>query len=256
MLKWIGLLSLFFPMTQVAAQNYYLQQVEQAEISAEKLQQAVEQLQTHEDIQLQEVIGLQPFHKRTQLEETKVQPLCRNCHLPLPHRSNERERTFLNMHSRFIACETCHLRPGTETLNYRWLAYDGPHAGIEVMPVGPSDAQDKPPFVPQPGARIVPFLENNPVAVFKDDVAVKELMRRWEQGDGLARARLKARLHAPLQPEGPECEGCHSSERMLDLKQLGATPAQVQAIEQNSIARFLSRFKDDKDRLRITDLLR
>lgn len=256
MLRWIGLLWLILPMTPVVAESYYLQLMEQAEISGEKLQQAVEQLQAYEPVQLQEVNGLQPFHRRAQPEETQLQPLCRNCHLRLPHRSSERKRTFLNMHSRFIACETCHLRPGRVTFSYRWLAYDGPHAGIEVMPVGPGDTQDEPPFIPQPGARIVPFLENNPLVVFKDDTAFEDLMQRWEAGDDMDRARLKARLHAPLQPEGPECEGCHSGDRMLDLQRLGATPAQVQAIEQNSIARFLSRFKDEKDRLRITDLLR
>ena len=256
MLRWIPLLLFALLSAPVLAENYYLKQVDQAEVSDQQLQEAAKQIEALEEVQLQQ-INLSPFHKRRQLVETDELPFCRNCHLPLPHRKNERKRTFLNMHSRFIACETCHLQSDDPMLNYRWLAYSGPHAGIEVMPTGVAgDEQGQPSFIPLPGARIAPFVGSESTAIFKDSVAGRNLTEGWESSDDAAKAKLKARLHAPLQKEGPDCDACHHRESMLDLVSLGADPVKVRQIEQNSIARFFTRFNEQNERLHITDLLR
>ncbi len=238
----------------VSAENYYLLQVDYAEISDEELQAALKQIQAFKEPELQEIVGLPPFHQRQDVLDTEERSFCLNCHLALPHRENERQRTFLNMHSRYVACETCHLKADKQTtLKYRWLAFNQPHAGLEVVALA---SEGEALFMPIPGARIAPFVGDEPAVLFEKSHSAKRTLKEWETSDELTKAKLKARLHAPLQKEGPACEACHNEKSLLDLVMLGADPIKKRQIEQNGIASFFARFNEQTERLRITDLLR
>ena len=239
----------------LTAENYYLLQVDFAEISDQQLAKTIKQIEALEVVQQQQ-LTLLPFHSRRPQSESGEQPICLSCHLSLPHRKNERKRTFLNMHSRYVACETCHLKSESTELDYRWLAYDGPHVGLEVVAMDVEGDEAKKPFMPLPGARITPFVDDKPAVIFKSAHSAKRVTGEWASLDIVSKAKLKARLHAPLQREGPACEACHNRESLLDLEMLGADSAKRRQIEQNSIARFFARFNEERERLRITDLLR
>jgi len=242
----------------VSAENYYLLQVDYAEISDKELQAALKQIQELKELELQEIVDLPPFHQRQDALDTEEHSFCLNCHLALPHRENERQRTFLNMHSRYVACETCHLKADKQTtLKYRWLAFNQPHAGLEVVAlVSEGEVTEAAPFMPIPGARIAPFVGDEPAVLFEKSHSAKRTLKEWETSDELTKAKLKARLHAPLQKEGPACEACHNEKSLLDLVMLGADPIKKRQIEQNGIASFFARFNEQTERLRITDLLR
>ena len=261
----------------VIAEPLYLERVKQADVSEDTLQKALKQVKEHKDIDVLDNLAIPPFHKRNARQTNMEQPFCMTCHLPLPHRKDERSRTFMNMHSRYIACETCHFRPEGTVLAYRWLAYDGAHAGQPLAPhsatlEGAQSAQGEnekpqraheeefkksPPLAPQAGARIVPFFNDAPVVLFKASVFAQQTQREWDDGDEAGRAKLKARLHIPLEKEGPVCNKCHGKNNpMLDLEALGATPQRLKAIQDNTIVRFFSRFKNKDERIRINDLLR
>ncbi len=256
---WAAVLSVLLLLMShsVSAENYYLLQVDYAEISDKELQETLKQIQALKEVELQEIVSLPPFHRRQAAFDTEEHSFCLNCHLALPHRENERQRTFLNMHSRFIACETCHLKADKKTtFKYRWLAFNQPHAGLEVVALANEEGSLPPPFVPIPGARIAPFVDDEAAVLFEKSYSAKRTLKEWEGGDNLTKAKLKARLHAPLQKEGPACEACHSEKSLLDLVMLGADPIKKRQIEQNGIASFFARFNEQTERLRITDLLR
>ena len=261
----------------VIAEPLYLERVNQANVSEDALQKALKQVKEHKDIDVLDDLTIPPFHKRNARQTSMEQPFCMTCHLPLPHRKNERSRTFMNMHSRYIACETCHFRPEGTALAYRWLAYDGAQAGRPLAPRSATSeafesalaASDKPqraheeqfkkrpPLAPQADARIVPFFNDAPVVLFKASAFALHTQREWDDADEAGRAKLKARLHAPLEKEGPVCNKCHSkNDAMLDLEALGATPERLKAIQDNTIVRFFNRFKNEDERIRINDLLR
>lgn len=259
---------------QAMAKPLYLEQLEKATVTDKVLQKARQQIKDHKDIKILDKLAVAPFHlRRTQPIETK-QPFCLGCHLPLPHRDNERSRSFMNMHSRYIACETCHLRPKAISLEYRWLAFSGPNAGRTVPPnkltvtlqKSPADntqknkhrvKKKKHTLVPQAGARITPFYNDEPVLIFKDHHFSRQTRKQWKKADTDEQARLKVRLHTPLEKEGPACKACHSKDKpMLDLKALGATAKQLSRFQHNTISRFFARFKESDERIRIGDLLK
>ncbi|MCW8830720.1 MAG: hypothetical protein OQK32_04270, partial [Gammaproteobacteria bacterium] len=96
---------------QLMAAPFYQQQVKQSAPGDKQITDALKQIKEHKDIQLQENISVPVFHHRVDSQKTEKQAVCSNCHHELPHRKNERSRTFMNRHSRYIACETCHMRP-------------------------------------------------------------------------------------------------------------------------------------------------
>ncbi len=265
----LGIYCLILFASPAMAKTLYQAQVEQAEISDKALQKSLKQMKDRTESNIINDLSVSPFHKRTVLPKTKKQSLCLTCHLPLPHRKNERSRTFINMHSRYIACETCHFRPKKIMLHYYWLAYDGANAGEVIEPRSGVEAivqderrhntqfKNRELLTPQFGARIFPFYNDKLALLLSESSFALKIKKEWKEADKMRRAEIKAKLHAPLKKKGPTCKQCHGKQRsMLDLKALGATPTQLKAMQNSIIVRFFDRFKKEDDRIRINKLLR
>jgi len=246
--------------------NLYLDLVDQARPDQETLKKSRKQIEEHKEVKIINELSVSSFHKHKTVETTRKQPLCFTCHLPLPHRENMRSRSFLNMHTQYIACETCHLQPENVSLDYAWLAYDGEQTGQRVDATQAATAKPDEPLpsiIPILEARIAPFYKGQPALIFKDDAEVKKITERWENGTQEEKSQLKAVLHLPLNNEGRKCKECHRDSDEpgpLDLKALGASEEQQRAISQNIIAQFFRRYKkgDERkkdERIRMTDLL-
>ncbi|VAX00531.1 hypothetical protein MNBD_GAMMA20-1490 [hydrothermal vent metagenome] len=240
----------------VAAENPYLSFGDESSPDAKVLREAGKQVDHYREPKIIEVPGIAPFHKHNPDAEADRQPLCRVCHSALPHRESLRKRSFLNMHTRYVACETCHFQPQGVTFDYRWLDYGAPGC-CGPTAAGVSDKATVPSLVPRPAARIAPFFQGRPALLFKDDPIAQEIRETWKEGGREEKARLKARLHVSLKKDGRRCADCHRRKQtLLDWKILNASERQLRAIEDNAIARFFSRYKDKDQRLRMTELLR
>ena len=251
-------LALLFSVS-IRAENLYLESVQNANTSEKDVAEAKKQLEEHKEIELQNALSVPSFHSRIDISSTVKQPFCQSCHQALPHRNNQRSRSFLNMHSRYIACETCHLKPEGVKFDYRWLAYNEPGAGQVIDTPQSVHITDKSlsTIVPKPGARIVPFYKGVPALIFKDHSYASEVTQQWKELSLEDKALLMTELHAPIDKEGRNCQSCHKENQdLLDLESLGADEKQTHTISNNVIARFFSRYKKDDQRLRLNDLLK
>jgi RNase P subunit RPR2 len=232
------------------ADSLYFSKIEQATISDKLLAKTRQQLEEYQAVAIQD-ITLAPFHKRSE-QPLKARSFCTLCHAPLPHQNSVRLRSFLNMHTHYIACETCHFEAKEVKLNYRWLQ-------DEVLPQS-SNNQASSQLQPHPMAKISPFFKAEPVSLLPTHVFFQKVENQWEKLSLPEQTELKAKIHYPLTEQGVSCEQCHSNgQNLLDFKQLGASDSQQRAIEQNKIAHFLMRGQDDKKtdkRIRLIDLLR
>ena len=117
--------------------SWYQQQVNQAmqqpatAIKQKTLDKISQQLTDHKEIEQRPPLDLAPFHQRTTAtqtsEQTTVQTnnLCLGCHNALPHQKSPRSRSFLNMHSQTISCQSCHIAPKLAGVNYQWQQGNG-----------------------------------------------------------------------------------------------------------------------------------
>ncbi len=244
----------------VSAENLFIDLIENTETTDEDLQKALKQINESTIIKPKENISLAPFHLPTELKKTLKQPFCLTCHLSKPHRKNQRKRSFLNMHIRYISCETCHLQARDINLEYRWLAYDYPNTGEMIdssISIHMQGDETKTSILPRPGVRIAPFYRGKPALLLDDDPYSIEIRQQWKNASTEDKARLKSELHAPVIHNGNDCENCHSENKnMLDLKQLGANEKQIHSINSNRLAQFFTRYKSDTDSLQLSDLLR
>jgi len=232
----------------------YIERVRSANPDAEALAKAADQIHEHKDVKLREDLKVPPFHKEgPPLKEGEA--FCQGCHLPLPHSKKLRTRSFLNMHTRYIGCETCHFRPEDVKFDYRWLDY-GSQKQATVENRFRTGRKTDNAQVLDGSRKIAPFLGGEPAIVFPSTPFAEDIAKQWKAGDAGARAKLKARLHAPLKKEGPACGACHTEQNpMLDLIALGAEGEQATAIRRHVIPQFFGRYKADEDRLKIIDIL-
>lgn len=242
------------------ADNLFIDLVDGKNVTEKDVGDALKQLREHKEVKLKKNLSVNPFHHKKETEDKLKQPFCQNCHLQKPHQANPRNRSFLNMHTNYISCETCHLKNEGLKLDYKWLAYGYPNAGkvIDVYSSVHTEAEKvKVSILPRPGAKISPFNKGEKVLVFKDENFSKEVEKKWKSLAEDDKARLKANLHKPLNKKGLSCDKCHSeNQKVLDFKLLGANEKQSHSITSNEIAQFFGRYKKDNDRLKMSDLLR
>lgn len=239
------------------AQPLYQQQVEQARPDQQALQHSAEKIRDHKDVEIQEKLLIQPFHKQDGELETAPSAFCRNCHGPLPHGKQLRTRAFMNMHVRFIACETCHFRPKDVPLEYRWYDYPKQQSvagkGLFRLSQKKLDNSKQRPSNP----KIAPFYQGQPAFAIKDGDFGKAIAEQWKNASLEEKIPLRAKIHLPLEKKGPECKACHTTDKaMLDLPDLGANAEETQAMQKHVIPQFFGRYEKDDQRITIRDMLR
>ncbi|WP_177428618.1 hypothetical protein [Candidatus Venteria ishoeyi] len=236
----------FMPVTVVQAESLYAQAIAQVQLSPElrhKTEQQLQESQTVENIS----VDLPRFHQQVSPAQ-KTEHFCGLCHDDLPHGENLQVRSFLNMHTAYISCETCHFRPEAYTLEQQWVDVKSGDLLNQTQAQFPSKT-----------GIIRPFYQQQAVSLKTDHALFKKIADHWQQMPIAEQAPLKARIHTPLEEKGLACRSCHDSEqKILNLKQLGASVDQQQAITHNSIARFLAQNEDNKQPtplIRLIDLL-
>lgn len=229
--------------------NLYLDMVKKAVVSEKDTREAEKKLRELKDIKIQDPLPLKPFHERVPHPKPQTEEgFCLICHKGMPHGKNEVTRTFLNMHTGPIACETCHFRPEKVAIEYRWFSeLPIESEGNELNLKDETTAHS---------SKIMPFHTGEAVQLFNDHPYSKDMKERWEKIPLPGKADLKARIHKPLSEKGPGCPDCHKDgKRFLDLAALGFSPKEVKMIEQNKIARFVGKIRRKEERIRIRELL-
>jgi len=224
------------------ADSLYFSYLEQATIGVELLEKTAKTLREHQATQ---PTKFPAFHQANQ-PAVKIERFCTLCHNELAHRNNVAVRSFLNAHSRFTSCETCHFLPKNVPLVYRWLQND---ASIEN--------EDNSLLQPHPAAHLSPFSQGKPVVLLPEHPFYQKVKTKWKYLPHFEQIKFTAKIHAPLQAKGIYCKSCHDADqKMLELARIGASKKQQQAIEQNKIARLLDKAKDKPENLiHLIDLL-
>ena len=255
----------------VHAESYYLQAVESAQLDVEKVKNSRDKVKEHKDIKVQDELEIPPFHKRDEWEkESLAKTFCTTCHLSPPHTKNLRSRAFLNMHTEFIACETCHMRPENVTFKYQWLDYRSKQVvePIEELFRQPIMREEDPKKAEEKKKekeirkkdvmiKIAPFLENEMALILRDHPYAEETGKIWKDESFENRVIRRLKTHVPLKKKGPECKVCHQTEEpMLDLKALGANVKQVRSMQRHIVPQFFKRYTEDEQKIRINNLLK
>ena len=265
--KYLIVLSLFLLSGSVAyAESYYLKTVKSAEIDAETMQKSFDKVKEHKDVKVIDELEVPPFHKRDAWENKSLSlTFCTDCHLSPPHTKNLRARAFLNMHTEFIACETCHMRPENVKFEYQWVDYRTKQAlkpsvnlfrqAIDQNDI-PKRAEEKVRKTDKLN-KIAPFYQGEMALILKGHEFAKDSLTVWEKGTTEEKVIRRAKIHTPLKEKGAKCKDCHQTkEPMLDLPALGANQLQTKRMQKHIVPQFFDRYSEDDQKIRINSLLK
>lgn len=255
------------------ADGLYLQTLKNTQLTDKQIQETKKILDEYKKITVRDELEVPPFHKRGKVDDSLGNSFCTTCHLTPPHSKSLRTRTFMNMHTQYVACETCHFRPEGVALSYQWqdtrdasLVAAQPELfrqTVKLVKKTPGLLQKKVAPVKEariinPFVKITPFYQGQSVGLRKNEAFAEETKDIWQQ-EGVSSEKIQRRalIHAPLSEKGPKCQACHTDEdALLNLSELGATEYQVEKIENNIVTQFFKRYKDEEQRIRIQSLLK
>ncbi len=166
---------------------------------------------------------------------------CIMCHGDMPHDDVKELRAFLNMHSFFISCQTCHIKleGPKKTGTYKW--YDRTTGEIVESPVKKFS---------KPGtykAKIVPFenVDGKPQRI--DSQEQLDFAREYREKEKTLteqqRSRAKKLIHEMVSKEPYICENCHQKEApLLPFAELGYPKERVDALASTEVVGMIKNY--------------
>jgi hypothetical protein len=216
---------------------------------------------------------LTDFHKEERFAITMIEDRssCRVCHPLYPHSSNNKVRAFLNMHTGFLICESCHLQKEKyENLVYDWKEPEqfvfvgepyGMHRKQEKRPEKKNDMVSKmlkmfSSDIETPEETETEYFISR-IAVFSSDIGSKRNLENTEDiekaeafmekagSPGAAEKEKELEyFHRDIARKGitAACDECHSTKGVLNFKALGFSDKRAKDLEYMNIKSLLTKY--------------
>ena len=185
---------------------------------------------------IEQKLGADHFHILDETVYTDLHnaPTCLKCHGNFCHAKSEWLRSFYNMHTFFLACETCHIRvKEEENVIFQWF---DDKTGSLLTEVTGSDGNY--------GAKIVPVKGNARLDIFpKEELALEYIMNEAGYSEE-EKKRLQGELMAHISEEPVTCEECHHDKGYIDFAALGYTPVVVENLSHISIVKLSKEYEE------------
>lgn len=184
---------------------------------------------------------------------------CIRCHGNVPHDSSREVRSFLNMHTFYLACESCHVRPkeGEPAFEFRWYDKDNgekipnPQSLVTIddrVRRNLEDFEAKYVTYGDYGAKVSPgrmvngefeFINGNKEMEF----VLKYLENQYMLGTA-QQSQMKTVIHKKVNPKPIECDGCHRMDNpYLPYAELGFPPRRVGELTSTAVVGMITKYK-------------
>ncbi|WP_026836299.1 hypothetical protein [Limisalsivibrio acetivorans] len=184
------------------------------------------------------------FHE---LEEAKLNDsynLCVSCHGDIPHSTKKETRAFLNMHSYFMGCETCHIKVDNgQRANFEWYS---------KITGERKTSMDVKAFLGDPEYKIIPVQnEAGSNILYSSDSmrdTASELIQGAESLSGNEKSSMLDELHAPMSKleNSVTCKDCHTGqyeEAYLPYKKLGYAERRIDQLIGNEVVGMINKYE-------------
>jgi len=167
-------------------------------------------------------------------ESTSV---CLQCHGNYPHSKAADIRSFLNAHTFFLACETCHIKKREgETMMHVWLDNQ---TGEELLRLEGKAGNY--------GAKIVPLIKEGGqfrrLDISTDEKFIKEYLKLRATFNADQNAEAKIRIHKDISKKPVFCDECHRKQGYINFKELLYPPVVVRRLERGEAAGMIKKYK-------------
>lgn len=184
--------------------------------------------------------------------------VCVRCHGNVPHDQSKEIRSFLNMHTFYLACETCHATPpeGADPWDFRWYNKDtgelteNPRALVDIEKAFLTEGQAGAyPIYGNYGAKVAPGvavgdkfqLLHGP----REMAFVEKYIASEDQLDPERKSQMKKKLHQKVSDSPVECKNCHQEQdQYIPLAQLGYPPSRLNELTNVAVVGMIQKYKE------------
>ncbi|UCE89904.1 MAG: hypothetical protein JSW10_03505 [Pseudomonadota bacterium] len=184
---------------------------------------------------------------------------CIRCHGNVPHDSSREVRSFLNMHTFYLACETCHVRPneGEAPYEFRWYDKDtgkeipNPQSLVTIddrVRMSLEDYEAKYVSYGDYGAKVAPGRVSGGEFAFLDGAREMEFVLKFLENQHMLgtaqQSQMKTVIHKKVNKKPTECDGCHRMDNpYLPYAQLGFPPRRVEELTSTAVVGMITKYK-------------
>ena len=235
LLGFLALLAIIFCLYSLA-RFLYFQQPHRQPVSRE---QAVSEKFTKK---LRREVGTGHFHVSDEPITTDIEtaPMCLRCHGNFCHNKSEEFRSYYNMHTFFLACETCHIRKEQDSvILFKWF---DDRTGTELKQVKGQDENY--------GAKIVPVMPAGQrferLDVFPEEKLALDFMKNKDSYSPEEKEKIKQQLMKHISRKPVTCEECHCKQGYLNYSELGYDAIRSADLSRIEIVKMIKEYKDFK----------
>ena len=180
---------------------------------------------------------------------------CVRCHGNVPHDESREIRSFLNMHTFYLACETCHSLPkkGEPAWTFRWFdkatgtKVNNPQALLDIEKSYTSDDEKwQYPIFGNYGAKISPTAPGDKLLHGEKEMAfaVRYLSDQKNLGP-IQKSQMKKVIHRKVSKVPVQCKSCHQSGKdiYVPLAELGYPPRRVDELTDLAVVGMIRKYK-------------
>jgi len=172
---------------------------------------------------------------RVDFEKTSM---CVRCHGNYSNIKSEKYRAYYNMHSFFLACETCHIRKGDRKgVAFKW--FDDTTGEVVATLNGRNGSY---------GAKIIPVQKGTWGEKRLDEYPqAEEALAYIKNRDSYSEAEkkeLKKKFMCQVSKEPVVCKECHQQNGYLNYRQLGYDEKRAAELSSNQIVKLLEEYNE------------
>ena len=182
---------------------------------------------------------------------------CVLCHGNVPHDKSKEIRSFLNMHTFYTACETCHLHPEKDDKEvvFRWYDKEtgeltvNPPALVEIEQAYAHPDEKSYTTYGNYGSKIAPGIIKNEMFSFlrteKDNVFIERFLKEQGKLSQQQKSQMKQVIHKGLNEKAIECNKCHQEkDPYISFAKLGYPPRRVDELTNTSVVGMIDKYKE------------
>lgn len=176
------------------------------------------------------------FHLLDQIvySDAENAPICLQCHGNFCHAESKELRSFYNMHSFYLACETCHIRKGEgEKMAFQWFDNS---TGAVIKELKGKDGSY--------GAKIIPVKGTERLDKFpKEDLALK-YMKLKDTYTEEEKKKIQDELMKHISKEAITCKECHKRDGYINFSALGYSQVRINELTRLEIIKLIYEYKE------------
>lgn len=159
-------------------------------------------------------------------------PMCLRCHGNFCHAKSKDLRAFYNMHTFYLACETCHIRPQEgESFGFQWFDDATGQAVTELKGAQGSY-----------GAKIVPLRGGRRLDIFPKEALALEFMNKRDTYTEEERKKIQEELMQHISKEALTCRECHRLQGYLPLAAIGYSQSRMDQLAQLEVIKLIDEY--------------